>query len=244
MKQAPKATKYESISHEIKRRILENEYPYDAPIPDEITLAKEFGCSRMTMKKALDMLVMDGLLYRKRGHGTFIVKSAVDNQLVNVSTNESLGLTNLLKDKDIKSKTITFEVMFPDEHIASHLSITVQTPVYHIIRLRIVEGEPYVLEETYMPAELISGITDEVLQSSIYSYIKNQLHLTIGGCHRKIRADKPNELDQKYLKCAPDDPVLEVEQIGYLNTGVPFEYSFSRHRYDKFVFTAVNIQKT
>ncbi|NWN95592.1 MAG: GntR family transcriptional regulator [Bacillus sp. (in: Bacteria)] len=245
MKLAPKTAKYEMISQEIKRRILEKEYPYDAPIPDEITLAKEFGCSRMTMKKALDMLVMDGLLYRKRGHGTFIVKSAVDNHLVNVGATESLGLTNLLKNKEIKSHTICFEVMFPPtEQIASRLSITMQTPVYHIIRLRIVEGEPYVLEETYMPSELIRGITDEVLQSSIYNYIQNTLQLTIAGCHRKIRADKPNELDKKYLKCASEDPILEVEQIGYLNTGVHFEYSFSRHRYDKFVFTAVSIQKS
>lgn len=67
--------------------------------------------------------------------------------------------------------------------------------------------------------------------------------LTIAGCHRKIRASKPTELDQTYLHCAPDDPILEVEQVGFLNNGVPFEYSFSRHRYDKFVFATVNIRR-
>jgi len=239
-----KMTKYETIAKEVKRRILEKEYSTDAPIPDEISLTKEFKCSRMTVKKALDMLVMEGLLYRRRGHGTFIVKSAVDNHLVNVGTNESLGLTHLLEGKDVRSKVILHEVMFPDAETASHLAISAKTPVYHIIRLRIVEGEPYVIENTYMPTDLISGITDEVLHSSIYHYIENHLKLTIAGSHRKIRACKPNELDQQYLQCAPDDPVLEVEQISYLNTGVPFEYSFSRHRYDKFVFTAVSIQKT
>jgi len=237
-------TKYEAISAEIKRRIMEREYSADFPIPDEISLAKEFACSRMTMKKALDILVMEGLLYRKRGHGTFIIKSAIDNKLVNVGTGESLGLTNLLRGKKIKSKIILFEVMFPDEEVASHLSITNQTPVYHIIRLRVVEGEPYVLENTYMPSDLISGLTEEILHLSIYEYIEKQLGLTIAGSHRKIRACKSNELDQKYLSCASEDPILEVEQVSYLNTGVPFEYSFSRHRYDKFFFTAVSISKS
>ena len=67
--------------------------------------------------------------------------------------------------------------------------------------------------------------------------------MKIGGSHRKIRADKPNDLDQQYLQCKVDDPVLEMEQVAYLNTGIPFEYSFSRHRYDKFVFKTVIIER-
>ncbi|KAF6605130.1 UTRA domain-containing protein, partial [Paenibacillus sp. EKM208P] len=55
-----------------------------------------------------------------------------------------------------------------------------------------------------------------------------------------IRASKSTELDREHLDCAADDPILEIEQVGYLDTGIPFEYSFSRHRYDKFVFTTVN----
>uniref|UniRef100_UPI0030C88A4E GntR family transcriptional regulator n=1 Tax=Enterococcus faecium TaxID=1352 RepID=UPI0030C88A4E len=76
--------KYESIYLEIRKRILEGYYVLDQKIPDEISLAREFNCSRMTMKRALDILVREGLLYRKRGHGTFIVQSAIQNGRVNV----------------------------------------------------------------------------------------------------------------------------------------------------------------
>ncbi|KYG27769.1 GntR family transcriptional regulator [Priestia endophytica] len=236
-------SKYEQISNEMRKRVQEGEYPSDQPIPDEKSLSKEFDCSRMTMKKALDILVAEGLLYRKRGHGTFIVKSAIQHNLVNVTDRENLGLTGLLQDKDIESEIIRFNVLFPTEKVAEHLSIDHNTPVYHIIRLRNVENEPFVIEETFMPTNIIGGINEEVLHSSIYNHITHTLGLTIGGSHRKIRADKPNELDQTYLGCATDDPVLEVEQVAYLNTGIPFEYSFSRHRYDKFVFTTVNIRR-
>ncbi|QPA32401.1 GntR family transcriptional regulator [Thermaerobacillus caldiproteolyticus] len=236
-------SKYEQISNEIRNRIRKGIYSPDEPIPDELSLSQEFGCSRMTMKRALDVLVSEGLLYRKRGHGTFIVKSAILNGQVNVVSNETLGLTNLLKGRKITSKIITFEVLFPPEEVAVHLSIDMNTPVYHLIRLRNVDGKPYVIERTYMPTNLITGLNEDVLHSSIYNYITHQLGLTIAGSHRKIRAAKPNELDQIYLQCALDDPVLEVEQVGFLNNGMPFEYSFSRHRYDKFVFTTVNIRR-
>jgi GntR family transcriptional regulator len=234
--------KYEVISDEMRRRIKEGFYPTDQPIQDEISLATEFNCSRMTMKRALDILVTEGLLYRKRGHGTFIVQSAIQNNNINVIGQEALGLSNLLRDKKVESIVVKFEVQFPSEIVAEHLAIDLQTPVYHIIRARFVEGEPYILEKTYMPATLIPGINEEVLNSSIYDYIKGKLGLTIAGSHRIIRACKPEELDRKYLNCAADDPVLEVEHVGFLNNGVPFEYSFSRHRHDKFVIMTVNMK--
>lgn len=235
--------KYEAISKEIRKRIKERFYPIDKPIPDEVSLAKEFSCSRMTMKRALDILAMEGLLYRKRGHGTFIVKSSVQTSRVNVLSNETLGLTRLLLNKKITSKIIKFEVQFPSEVVATHLAIDLKTPVYYLIRLRLVEGEPYVMEKTYMPTPIIPGINDEILQSSLYGYITERLGLTIAGTHRKIRACKSEELDQQYLGSLVNDPILEVEHVGFLDNGVPFEYSFSRHRYDKFEVSTVNIRR-
>jgi GntR family transcriptional regulator len=235
--------KYEEISSEIRTRIREQYYPIDQPIQDEISLAKEFNCSRMTMKRALDILVLEGLLYRKRGHGTFIVQSAINDNRVNVESAQVLGLTKLLKNKKVTSKVIQFDVQFPSEEVAVHLAIDTKTPVYRIIRLRLVDNEPYVLEKTFMPTTLIPGINDEVLAGSVYSYINDTLGLTMAGTHRKIRACKSDHLDQEQLDCLPDDPILEVEHIGFLNNGVPFEYSFSRHRYDKFEVTTINLRR-
>lgn len=236
-------SKYEMISDEMRKRIQNGFYSIDQPIPDEVSLSGEFDVSRMTMKRALDILVMEGMLYRKRGHGTFIIKSAIQDNQVNVLSQETIGLTKLLKDKKITSRIVKFEVQFPSEEVAAHLAIDTNSPVYHVIRLRNVEDEPYVIESTYMPTDLIPGVNEEVLHGSVYRHITETLELTIGGSHRKLRACKPNELDQRYLDCKSDDPILELEQVGFLNTGKPFEYTFSRHRYDKFVFSTVNIRR-
>ncbi len=83
--------KYIKIADEIRNRITRGHYPPDQAIPDEMSLAKEFGCSRMTMKKALEVLVLEGLLYRKRGHGTFILQSSLQPDQVNVLSGETIG---------------------------------------------------------------------------------------------------------------------------------------------------------
>jgi len=93
-----------------------------------------------------------------------------------------------------------------------------------------------------MPVHVIPSVTEEVLKSSVYGFISGELGLSIGGAHKKIRADKPSERDEQYLYCGPDDPIIEVEQVAYLNTGIPFEYSFSRHRYNRFEFISVTIK--
>ncbi|MFQ7237256.1 MAG: UTRA domain-containing protein, partial [Enterococcus hulanensis] len=120
------------------------------------------------------------------------------------------------------------------------LRISKNDPIYDIIRLRMLDGEPLALEYTIMPVLLIPGITEEILKKSVYQYIQETLHLDFGQSHRRIKADKPDQYDIEYLDCQSDDPVLEIEQTVYLDNDIPFEYSQTRHRYDKGDITVVN----
>ncbi|WP_214742550.1 GntR family transcriptional regulator [Exiguobacterium sp. s48] len=238
-----KKPKYETIADEIRKRIIEHVYPLEHALPDEIHLAQEFGVSRMTMKRALEILVMEGLIYRKRGKGTFVLQSSFQKDRINVISKETRGLTQVIGDRSLRSEVLNFEVKFPSQEVANHLMIELTEPVYEIRRVRYVDEEPYVIELTYMVANLITGITREILEQSVYAYIQEDLGYTITSSHKVIRADKPDEYDQAYLKNDITEPIIEVEQVVYLSNGKPFEYSFARHRYDKFVFSSVNIVK-
>lgn len=238
-----KKPKYETIADEIRKRIIEHVYPLERALPDEIHLAQEFGVSRMTMKRALEILVMEGLIYRKRGKGTFILQSSFQKDRINVISKETRGLTQVIGDRSLRSEVLNFEVKFPSQEVANHLMIELTEPVYEIRRVRYVDDEPYVIELTYMVANIITGITREILEKSVYAYIQEDLGYTITSSHKVIRADKPDEYDQAYLKNDITEPIIEVEQVVYLSNGKPFEYSFARHRYDKFVFSSVNIVK-
>ena len=97
-------------------------------------------------------------------------------------------------------------------------------------------------EYTYMPTDFITGITEDVVKSSIYSYLENDLGLKIQSAHRIARADMPTEQEKKWLDIGDQVlPVLEVEQVAYLDDGRIFEYSISRHRADRFELKSVSI---
>lgn len=233
--------KYKIIYDSIKNRIINGEYnKNNNQLPDEISLCKEFNCSRMTMKKALDLLVLEGIIFRKAGHGTFIMEIPSKNK-INALDNDLTGFSKTVTGK-ASSKIIDFNIIFCPKEIASKLNIKENDPVYKIIRIRYIDNNPFVYEKTFMPTSIIDGLNMDILEGSIYKYIEEILKLPISSAKKILRADKSSELDYSYLDLSKDEPVLEVEQIAYLKNGKAFEYSISRHRYDKFEFTSFSVK--
>lgn len=235
--------KYITIAEEIRERIVTGVYPVDKALPEQVKLAKEFETSRITIKKSLELLAVEGLVYSKQGSGTYVRKNALQMSKLDNKLDEYVGVAHQLADRSsIESQVLKFDVRFPNEWECEKLLIDKTQPIYDIIRLRFVENAPFLIEHTLMPVHVIPGVSEEILKQSIYDYIKGALGLKFGGANRHIRADKPNELDQEHLECSLTDPVLEIEQVVYLTNGVPFEYSKSRHRYDKGDVLVVNVK--
>lgn len=234
-------TKYEIVANKIRQRIREGTYPAGSLIPDQVALSNEFNVSRMTVKKGMDILELEGLILRKRGVGTFVKKTALSEGLT-ASIMEYEGLTKQLASQEVKSEIISFKLDFPDKQVQEKLMLDKHDPIYVIIRLRVVDDEPYILEHTIMNANLIPGINEEILHHSIYEYIHEDLGLQFGGAHRIIQADRASEYDQKYLECNEHDPILEIEQVVYLEDGTPFEYSRSRNKYSTRSYNVVDFQ--
>lgn len=232
--------KYEKIANVIRQKIHNRDYQPGTLIPNQKMLADEFNVSRMTVKKAMDILELEGLIYRKRGSGTFVKKTVLSNK-VTADIMDYEGLTKQLSDKKVESQIILFKLDFPSEKIQEKLLIGSHEPIYKIIRLRVVDSKPFIIEHTIMPTNLIPGINEDILKRSVYQYIKNELKLKINSTYRKIHADKPSKYDRKYLNCGVNDPVLEVEQVVYLEDGTPFEYSRSRNKYSARSYSVVDI---
>lgn len=234
--------KYKLIADDIRHKIQSGEYKADTLLPDQVTLAEQYEVSRMTVKKAIDILAMEGLVYRKRGMGTRVLKNALWNQNDSLAI-EYQGLTVQMKHKKITSEIIEFKIEFPDEALQQLLMIKETDAVYFVHRLRLVDNQAYVLEKTYFVADIVEKLVPSILEKSIYTYIKEELGLVIGGAYRKIHADIPDKYDIEYLNCKTTTPVLEVEQVVYQQNGIPFEYSKSRNRYDTRSYTISDVIK-
>lgn len=235
-------TKYKKIAKELKKRILSGAYSDDYRLPNQETLAKEFNTSRMTIMKALDLLYSMGLIYTIQGSGTYIKRNALQNNESVINIGQNLGLTAQLSESmELINKTISFEVRFPNKEECDALSLQQEDPVYDIVRLRVVNGKPCSLEHTIFPIALVPGITEEILKKSVYDYINYELGIDFGEIKQTVRAEKPNENDQKYLLCKHDEPVLVVDKIIFTDSGIPIEFSKVRHRYDMVEMNFVNL---
>ncbi len=231
--------KYKIIYDVLKQRIIDGKYSdNNYQIPDELTLCDEFKCSRMTMKKALDILVSEGFIYRKRGHGSFVLyKNSYKNSVLQLFDQDLVSFSELTEN-ECTSKVLEFQLLFADEEIANKLNIHIQDSVYKIVRLRSLDNEPYLIETTYISTTLVPGLTLEILSNSLFHFIENETDLKITSSQRTLRAMIPNEIDIHNLLLEVNEPVLELEEIVYLSNGKIFEYSTTHYRFDKIEFTA------
>lgn len=236
--------KYEIIARDIEKKILRGEYKADERIPQEYELCEQYDASRITIRKAMDQLVLKGLVAKRRGSGTFVknVSSPVEDA---EGVNRSMQFMGFTQDNEGQVSTVVheFSVINPPEDVAERLDISSKHFVYYVCRTRFLNGKPYVVEYTYMPIDVISGVTEDVVKGSIYQYIEATLKLKIKSSHRTARADMPTPQEEEWLQIEPGTiPIFEVEQVAYLDDRRIFEYSISRHRADCFELKTVSVR--
>lgn len=233
--------KYEEIAQDIYKDIANGKYEPGSQLALEKEMCAYYGVSRITIKRAVDELVKQGLVVKRRGSGTF-VKGVQEEDVENVGMGGQFGgFTNTYEGREVTSEVKRFEIVHPDKDIAEKLKISTDDFVYDIIRVRYLDGKPINIEYTNMPIDVIPGIKHDVLLKSIYNYIEKTLNLQIQSAHRAISADMPTETEKEYLQIEGVLPILQVAQIAFLSDGRPFEYSKARHRADMSVFRAVSI---
>lgn len=186
----------------------------------------------MTIKQALDVLVAEGYIMRRRGSGTLVR----DWKAAQMPHLYSLKGTSHDYQKGLESKVLTFDVTRPSEEIAEKLSLSTDDFVYEIVRLRVLEGRPIIMEYTYMPISVIPELKHEHLKGSIYRYITEELGRKVYSAYVKVFAVRPNRLEKEQMQLADTDFLMEVSQVSSLDNCRVFEYSVSHHLPDVFNF--------
>ncbi|AMV60739.1 Transcriptional regulator, GntR family [Pediococcus damnosus] len=234
--------KYQEISEKIREEIVNGNFKAGGLLPDQNQLAEAYDTTRITIRKAIQSLIIEGIVYTKRGAGTFVRKDYLQNLDEGNSIDKPLGTTRTHPNKKVTSKVLNLDARLPNQEEQANLMITATEPVYVIDRVRYINKKVYSYEHTIMPTA-VAQITREILEGSIYSYLMDKCHLTISGSHRIVKADKATQQDTKALGIGEGEPVLVIQQVSYLEDGEPFEFSKSRFPYQTSQVTAdVNLK--
>lgn len=226
--------KYNVIANDVRRKILDGIYKANDQLPFEKDLCEVYEVSKMTVKKALDILVAEGLIIKRRGAGTFVKDLSVEDMEKTVVGSQMIGTSAYYPTRTVTSKVLHFEIIAASEKVANKLNIPIGSFVYDIERVRILDGSPLVMENTFMPVSVIPDLRLKNVEESIYEYIQDTLGMKIQSAHRNITVRKASDSEVTHLELEQGDPVGIVEQIGFLSNGTTFEYSISTHRYDTF----------
>ncbi|MBM4761399.1 GntR family transcriptional regulator [Bacillus sp. B15-48] len=224
---------YYQLVELIQKQIENGDLQPGEALPSEREYAETFHISRMTARQALTQLEHNGLVYRIQGSGTFVADKKIEQPLQ--------GLTSFTEDMTARgmkpsSQLLHFEVIPATMQIANQLQIQEYGPVYEIKRIRLADDVPIALETNYISANRIKGLTEQIVNQSIYAYMEEQLNLQIEQATQTIESSIAEPLEAQYLHIQPGAPVMLIQRNTFLQDGTPVEFVKSTYRADRYKF--------
>lgn len=216
-----------ALREAIDRRVLDA----DDALPPERELANDFRVSRITVRKAIDGLVNEGLLVRRHGSGTFVRGRFEKNfsQLTSFSEDmRARGRNPRSQWLRRSSGTVT-----PEEALSLRLSPG--TPVFRFHRLRFADDAPMAVEFATIVASCLPSIN--AVEDSLYQALERHGNRPVRALQR-LRAVLLTAEQAEQLCAEAGDAGLLVERLGFLHDGRAVEFSQSYYRGDTYDFVA------
>jgi GntR family transcriptional regulator len=213
----------ETIRDQIQSGILEPGHK----LPSEDELASNFGVSRMTVRQGISDLTDEGMLYRKRGIGTFVSQFHVKR--------DHDRLTDFLEAAGeggfaAKIRRLSREVVPAKLIVARELALQENEPVVRIQSLRLTNDVPVTLYDEYVPYKLRPDLLTEDLKSHAAWYILEQSGLVIKRAVQIIEARGADERIAQLLDIEEESPILFKNRVIYAEDGTPVEVELCHNR--------------
>jgi len=224
---------YLQVRDALAARIAVGEWKPNTAIPNEGDLAREFGVSSGTMRKALDLMEGERLLTRRQGRGTFVNDQSSDELSVRYSniraaTGEHVtGETNLL---DISQGPA-------NQTECGRLRLRPDDRVWRIQRIRLHKGEPFMVEDVVMPAALFPALDEQKGFPHRIVVLAQQFGLLLGKGEERVSIGAASPAVAEALSLEPGAPILLLDRLVHsLNDGRPVEWRLGMgHFVDDFV---------
>ena len=236
---------YRTIMHDIKEKIVNKEYD-GMRLPDERSLSEHYQVSRSSMKRALELLAQEGIVFKKRGSGTFINPLYLKNRGLFKYEGSNLGMTDSFSvpGKSQNIELLDYQVIKTDDDLKQDLFLTSSDFVYKIRRLRLLDDQPFLIETGFIPIKIAPDLNPDILKKSLFNYLEHQKNKRVTKSFLTITVEPSTLEDQAKLMLEPNEPVGIIEGIFFLDDGTPFEVSNMRVHYKYMKYNSfVNLNK-
>lgn len=217
----------------VREMIKTPEYREKAFLPNEMNLAKQLGISRNTVRQALNKLVYEGLLIRKKGVGT-----RVADQGVNTRAQNWLSFSQEMKASGIK--IINFDLKLSwveaDEKTSLFFEIPIGKKIFKLERLRGRDDNPFVYFVSYFHPRI--GLTgNEDFTRPLYEILEKDYSVVVKVSKEEISSSLAGKEIGKILNIEAISPILQRKRFVFDPGGRPVEYNLGYYRADSFTYT-------
>lgn len=224
---------YKQIKKLILQEIYKNMKEGDI-LPIESEMEKQYQVSRITVRKAIDELVLEGIIFKEQGRGTFVKSTKV---VQDASTITSWTEEIRLKGKIPTTEKLNISRITASRKMLERLHLQPNEKLIRIERIRLVDGEPFslmfnYLREKYIPEFLNRGLTRE----SLYEELEENYNILLEKANEQIKARIATDLEASALNISPGEAILQITRTSYLTDGTPFEMVEMISRADKYEY--------
>jgi DNA-binding GntR family transcriptional regulator len=229
---------YYQIAKRLREAIKNGDLPSGARIENEMKIAEQLGISRPTIRRAIEELVGEGLLVRRRGIGTQVVNGQPLRDFEISSLQDDLKLNNQAPT----TKVLLHEGIVPGAEILKTLALPAGTTVFRLRRLRYVEGIPFAIQEDFLPPEFMEIPPDALEEHGLYPLLRAR-GTTLRVARQSIGARVINKDEAKLLRRKPTVPVLTMHRTVFDQSGRPVDYGVHVYRADLYSLSMTLVEK-
>lgn len=225
---------YKSVENHLRERIESGALVAGDLIPSEPQLAKQLRVSQGTVKKAIENLVNQRLLYRHQGKGTYVSRIDFDNSLFRFFSYGS-GEGEAVR---IRKDTPMRRVKRGPDHVCRKLGVEPGSELLYIERIGYIEDAPVLVEQSWWIADMVAGLEDEDLHipDLLYALVEERFGIPIARCAETLTAESADEDIARQLFISEKDPLLVLMRTTYTSANRVIEYRVTRGRADRFSY--------
>lgn len=226
---------YLQIKTLITQGLQSGEWKPGEAIPSEGELARRYGVSQGTVRKAIDEMAAENLLIRRQGKGTFVAthqEARAQFRFLRLAPDDA-------RDEVASSRVLDCRRIKASAEIARALALRAGDAVVAIRRVLSFDGVPTVFDALWLNGAVFKGLTAERIaayQGPLYGFFEAEFGTPMTRAEERIRAVAADDVSAGVLAVAPGAPLLEVERVSMTYGDRPVElrrglYSTARHHY-------------
>lgn len=224
---------YHRLRDEMLERITRGEWRPDQAIPTEAELTRIYGVAIGTVRKAVDMLVAEGLVERSQGRGTFVRRPSFDNSLFRFFRLLSSQGKRVVPDAKVLARTLAT----PPETAAEALRLSPSARAIRLDRQRMIGGAVVLLEEIWLPEAPFAKLMDTDLGdfgNLLYPFYEAQCGQVVASARETLTVDAADAASARALGIAEGRPVVVIDRLALGYDRRPIEWRRSIGAADTF----------